>query len=92
MALHIQFIKNGESTPTPLNTIDEELCTLLNEPINPSKYIHCWLDMIGQQVCIKGYELGTQTLREKVLTWDMPELVIIHDYLVENFTVRTWSK
>lgn len=92
MALYIEFTRNGESTPTPLNTIDEELCSLLNESVNLSNYIHYWPTMIGQQVCIEGYELGTQTLREKVISYDMPELVIIHDYLVENFSARTWSK
>lgn len=46
--------------------------------------------MIGQEVCIEGYELGTQALKEKVISYGIPELVIIHDYLVENFTARTW--
>lgn len=92
MALYIEFTRKCEDTPTPLNVIDEELCSLLNESVNLSNYVHYWPTMIGQQVCIEGYELGTKALREKVISYDVPKLVTIHDYLVENFTAKTWSK
>jgi hypothetical protein len=92
MALYIQLIRKGETQPTPLNQIDLELCQLLGEEPDEHKYIHNWLDFIGMQLCIEGCELGSEALRDKVISWDIPELVTILKYLEENFTTNTWSK
>lgn len=90
MALYIEFIRKGEATP--LVQIDAEVCNLLQIEEDPDVFAYNWLSFIGQEASIEGYELGTQTLRKKVLSWDIPELVIIHDYLVYNYTARTWCK
>lgn len=90
MPLNIQFTHKNNTQPTPLNTIDEELCALLNVPTDPSAYVEFWLDFIGQQVCVEGYELGTQALKDKVLSWDNSRLMVIHDYLVDNYSSKSW--
>ena len=92
MALHIEFTRKGGSAPTPLNTIDEELCTLLGVSVDNTRYVHYWLDTIGSEACIEGQELGTQALRDKVMSWGIPPLIKILKYLEDNYTAHTWAK
>lgn len=92
MALYIEFTRKNEDKPTELTQIDVEVCNLLGIEEDPDVFAYNWLSFIGQEACIEGYELGTQALRQKVISWDMPELITIQDYLVENFTARTWYR
>lgn len=99
MSLNIEFTRKShlstssnksKDKPTELHKIDEELCNLLGVEPDPYHYIELWLDMIGRQACIEGYELGTKALRDVVLSWDSPKLLIIHDYLAEHYTSYAW--
>lgn len=88
--LNIEFIRKGETNPTPLNKIDEELCGVLGVDVDNSRYVHYWLDLIGSNACIEGRELGTQGLRDTIQAMCIPPLMDILNYLEENYTARTW--
>lgn len=91
MALFIQLTRKGETEPTPLNKVDEELCSLLGVEVHNSQYVHHWLDFIGMECCVEGQELGSQALRDKVASWGIEPLILILGYLEENYTTTTWS-
>lgn len=39
--------RKGESEPTKLTVIDEELCKMLNVPCHPTEWVCWWYDIIG---------------------------------------------
>lgn len=89
MGICFNLTRKGEKSPTPLAKIDEELCRLLDKPVDPIKYVEEWFNIIG-------FPLATgKTIAEIRPTFDGTfhndaNLVKICDYLEANFTPDSW--
>lgn len=88
--MNIEFTRKGESIPTPLNEVIEELYGYLGLPINNYKYVEYWLDIITSEMSIEECSLDSVFVRDRVVSLDIPEVVNMLDYLQENYTARTW--
>jgi hypothetical protein len=96
------FRKSDPKTPVRFAVIDEELCALLNEPVNPVRYVVGWFDIIGFRIA-GGKPLGSKELRGSIIQ-DLnigkrkdPEeeefcaqVLKALDYLEEHFTSYAW--
>ena len=81
--------KKGQTTPSLLSDIDEELCALLGQPVHPKRYVIGWVDSIGLALaCGKDWAWMRNT-------WDKDdyadELKLI-DYLEANYTPDAWAE
>ncbi len=64
--------RKGAEKPTPLNTIDAELCDLLGVPVHPQHYVAGWFDSIGYLIA-SGRKLGSLELWAKLDEWTEPD-------------------
>ena len=96
-----QLTKKGESEPTPLSKIDEELCHLVGIEVHPTRYVLGWFDSIGWWIAVRGHDLGTEEIWQDFNEWFEPgkteesKLLFQHmknmlDYLNENYSSRGW--
>lgn len=79
--------KKGETKPTKLTQIDEELCIVFNAPVDPDKWYQNWYNTIGLGLAL-GYDWNS--LREKL--GDDPETKGILDWLEAHYEVDSWRE
>lgn len=95
MPNYFTLTKIGESEPTPLAKIDEELCKHLGEPVDPVKYVHGWYDSIGLRLAI-GDSLQdimayyTERRKEKD-DWYYKAYCEMTEYLMNNYEPNSWA-
>ena len=78
--------KKGEQTPTALIKIDEEICRLLDQPVNPQLYAD-WYQTIG--FCLA---MGSDWDRMRELFHASPDLLKCIDYLEANYIPDAWAR
>jgi len=78
-----ELTKKGETTPTTLNKLDEEICAAMGAPVDPKIYYGYWYQIIGLAIAC-GRGLGSPELRETVA--DNPQLVPVLAFLEKNYT------
>ncbi len=88
-----------EKEATPLNTVDRELCRLLDIEEHPRCYVIGWFDCIGWLIaCKNDCDLGTPKLRAELLEWfdggtneeRYLQMVKCLDYLEANYVSSSW--
>lgn len=93
MAVNFQLTRKGETAPTPLVKIDEELCALLGEPVDPKNWVLNWYGTIGFMLACgetwEGVREETKECFEDSIT--LPSRLRILDYLEKNYTSDAWA-
>ena len=103
MAICFQLFRKGEPEPTSLSKIDEELCKLLNLPVDPVKYVASWYDTIGFRLALgKSFQeiredFGVIRDGEHVGWTSQDDIMLdqwfqILDYLEENYSPNSWTE
>lgn len=90
--------RNGETSPTSLNKIDEELCSILGVPVDPVRYVGGWFDYIGLRLaCGSSFADIHSELCDKIdATEEKPVAIrafyvtlrLINTHLARNFKVN----
>jgi len=100
MASYIKFYPKGsdqtEENAVVLTSLDEEICKLVGEPIDPKKYCRGWFDVIA--FWLSNGKTYAQ-IREQWTKWDAErEDPIYHkwfdpiaDHLEANYDHSRWS-
>jgi hypothetical protein len=52
MPICFQLVRHGETEPTPLAKIDDEMCAFFGEHPDPVKYHAAWYDIIGFRLAL----------------------------------------
>lgn len=87
-----QLTRKGETGPTALQAVDEELCRHLGVEVHPKWWVDGWYDSIGFAIAT-GTALGSQELRDRVAGYpDQGRLPEILAYLEEHFTSDSWTE
>lgn len=94
-----QLFPRGSSEPASLNKVDEQICKVLNVPVDPRKYGggyvdggFNWFDTIGFMIATNSdMELGSQKLRDHYLKSDMwaeeaPKIEKVLNFLQAYYT------
>lgn len=90
--------KTEPDKPVPLQTIDEEICRLLNEPVDPQYWCCSWYNAIGFSLaCGKTFD---QIREDLIRDWsdngellsNGVKLVRIVDWMKENFIPNAWAE
>ena len=84
--------RKGESEPTDLVKVDEELCKHLGVECDPKHWTSYWYGSIGFHIAC-GKPLGSKELRdvvEYIAGDDTPNLLKCLNYLEEHFTSDAW--
>jgi hypothetical protein len=106
MPVCFQLTRKGEQAPTPLNTIDKELCLLLGKDVHPHMYVIGWFDCIGFKLAM-GCRLDSQEITTEIDDWfqEYPDddantiarnlerkhgMLRCLAYLQEHYTDRSW--
>ena len=78
-----------QAGPVALNTIDRELCQLLDEPEHERHYCHGWFDWIGFNLAM-GRDFPM--IRATMAKWGRTDPVdtVILDWFENNFTPDSW--
>ena len=77
--------KKGDSAPADLNKVDEEICALLERPIDPVKYCAQWFDSVSF-----GLAVGWTFTDMRDTFVDCPDTLKIIDFLEVNYDPHTW--
>lgn len=80
--------RKGETEPTSLSAIDEELCALLGTPVHPTRYVEGWFDSIG-------FALACGRSWEQIKLFSDPRednLRKIITHLETNYSVDAWAE
>lgn len=80
-----QLYRKGDTEPTVLQRLDEELCHHFEQPVHPTEWFRAWYHTIGL-----GLATGSDWNRLRNTYQDRPELLEIIDYLETNFTPNAW--
>lgn len=99
MGACFNLTKKGESSPTSLNRIDEEICDLLGIEVHPRRWAYAWYDYIGWELAF-GHSF--ETIRKKIQkdsdgVTDKEDLdfyaqmLKIANFLEENYVAKSWS-
>jgi hypothetical protein len=83
--------KNGSKDASYLTDVDEELCVMLNEPVDPERFVASWYDTIGFMLAC-GYELEGDKMEEFLQNMQSERLNKIAAYLRQNYTVDSWAE
>lgn len=76
--------RKGESKPTNLVDVDEELCEFLGVETHPEEWVAHWYEAVGF-----GLALGC-TFEDLWTNFEDEDLREIIEYLDENFEARCW--
>lgn len=87
MPVCFQLFRKGEEEPTPLQTIDEELCAHFQQPIHPTRYLDGWYDSIGFRLACGD---SWKKIREELKEYE--GLLLICSYLEKNFDPHHWRE
>lgn len=86
-----QLTRKGETQPSSLVKIDEEICGLVGQPVDARHYCFGWFDIIGFPLaCGKSYSDIRQQFMEDGFENTFPEILTILGYLEENYTPKAW--
>ena len=78
--------KKGESEPTSLVKVDEEICAAMNMLVDDKWWCCGWYDSIGLSIAIgKDWDW----MRNH---FDSPETMAIIDFLEENYVTDAWAE
>lgn len=82
--------RKGEDSPTPLSTIDKEICNLLNVEVHPRFYCtECnWFDTIGFFIAT-GIPLHSEQMMQKIVdhcNGFLDTFLKVLRYLRDNYT------
>ena len=88
MAACFSLTKIGETKPTPLQTVDEEMARFFGEEPHPVKWYKNWYNSIGLAIAC-GCDLDKVA---ENCSPDMPELVAIIQFLQERYTFNAWRE
>ena len=83
-----QLIRKGETKPSVLARIDEEICAVMDEPVHPKFWCHGWYDVIGFLISL-GRKFGPE-FRAEIEKDYRPEMLKIYDHLAEHYTSDAW--
>ncbi len=86
MARCFSLTRNGETEPTPLVQIDEELCAAFKTPVHPEKFLMGWVDSVGLRLAL-GDDWAT-IAREFEECW--PAGLDLIKYLAPRFQPNCW--
>lgn len=76
--------KKGETEPTTLNKLDEEICEFLGEPVDPVHYVADWYNTIGLMLaCGK-----TLPQCKEIFTHETTHKIV--DFLDEHYVAHAW--
>jgi hypothetical protein len=83
-----QLTKKGESEPTSLVKVDEEICAHLGREVHPKWWCCGWYDIIG-------FSLAMGDDFAKIRGWleannFSEDMIKILDYLEANYTASSW--
>jgi hypothetical protein len=81
----IQFIPKGSTEPMELNKIDEDLCLLFSEPIDPVNWLNDWFNQIAFPLAMGR---SIDEVIERFSTNQRLEEISI--YLRDTYTFRTF--
>lgn len=85
-----QLTKKGETEPSKLCKVDEEICAFLGEPVHEKYWSHSWPNAIGFTIAALGVHLGTEKLRQIIAEYEDPKLLEILKFLEDNYSSRAW--
>ena len=77
--------KNGESQPTQLQAVDDEMREFFGEPADSKCWLWGWYDVIGFSLAC-----GRDWTWIREAFFEDPELVKVVDYLSVNYTADSW--
>jgi hypothetical protein len=88
--------KEDPKTPVRFIDIDEELCKMLDVPVDEHKYVMGWYDNIGFALacgrslewCREQYKAKADAAKGTDQYWN--DCVRITDYLIEHYTSDGW--
>lgn len=91
-----QLTKIGDSAPSKLADIDNDICRHLGINPHPKMYAHCWVDIIGYAYAMgetpKSWWAKVEKSYDDHGNPDMQPLSKISKYLAENYTSRSWAE
>ena len=95
MAVYFSLTRKGSNSPEKFSVIDEELCEMLIEPVDPVRYVFCWFDIIGLFIAIGKSYSEIRVILNKVTAGehdyrDYIQLTKIVDYLEANYDAEGW--
>lgn len=81
-------VQNGivSIEPADLNYVDQQLCELLNKPVDKTHYVAGWFDAIGWQIAVNNLQLGTDALRQKIKEFESENLNKCLEFLENNYS------
>lgn len=91
MAHCFQLISKASNDAIPLNTIDKEVCELIDVPIHTKWYgggVTDWFNSI----CTFCKPLDDQELAEIVYEIEGDKGLLVLNYLKQNYTIRHWRE
>lgn len=88
MPVCFSLTKKGESEPTPLQTVDEELSRAFGEDPDPVKWYKNWYNTIGLAIaCGRDLDRMANECKE-----DMPAWTAIIRWLQDNYEFSAWRE
>lgn len=95
MPNYFTLTKIGESEPTALAKIDEELCKFLGEPVHEKDYVYRWFDTIGLRLACGDslHDILAYYMMRREETDDPyfnPHCEIA-DYLLNHYEPKSWA-
>lgn len=91
-----QLTRKGQTEPTGLAQIDEEICVMLGVPVHPTQYVCGWFDTIGfSAACGKTLAEIAKVYEEYFAQYQEPadaERAKIAHWLDENYKVHAWCE
>ena len=77
----------GETEPTPLVKIDEEICALMGKPVHPKDWCCYWEPVIG--LCLACGATFDKIIADTGFSDDIKKIAT---FLKANFTVNAWAE
>jgi hypothetical protein len=89
--------KIGETEPTVLQRIDEEICAFLNEPVHPDYWCHGWYDSIGFMLAMgdsidRIIDERIPAMQEHCKKEYIDTLTLIAMYIKEHYKSSAWAE
>ncbi len=84
-AAYIQFFPKGSDEAVDLSTLDEEICGVVGDPVDPKLYCRGWFDTVAFSLA-----LGRSWPEVREHWGEYTELAPIMDHLERNYDTNRW--
>lgn len=82
-----QLTRKGEKEPSPLLTIDKEMCDHFGEECDPKLWFRNWYNTIGFLLAT-----GSDWAKIRETYDDSPHMLEVIEYLEANYTFDAWAE